>query len=118
MDLFDVLEDSQALDVVLADVDAVFIDPARRDVMAARSIDGRSGNRVTSPSDWSPPWSWVCELGERMPRMVAKVAPGVDHALLPNDSHTTWFALRGTLVEASVWWPGFELTPEIGRAHV
>ena len=58
----------------------------------------------------------MCELGERMPRMVAKVAPGIVHALLPSGSHTTWFALRGTLVEASVWWPGFGLTP--GRSAI
>ena len=36
--------------------------------------------------------------------------------LFRSESHTTWFALRGTLVEASVWWPGFGLTP--GRSAI
>lgn len=111
VDLFDVVADADALEVVLADVDAVFVDPARRDASAARSVDGRSGNRVTSPSEWSPSWDWVCALGERQPWLVAKAAPGIDHELLPAESQTTWFAIRGVLVEASVWWPGFGLTP-------
>jgi hypothetical protein len=116
VDLFDVVEDEAALEVVLADVDAVFVDPARRDANAARSVDGRSGVRLSRPDEWSPSWGWVCELGERMPKLVAKVAPGIDHELLPADSHTTWFAIRGGLVEASVWWPGFGLTP--GRSAI
>ncbi len=111
VDLFDVVEEPDALDVVLADVDAVFVDPARRDAGAARSVDGRNGVRLSMPSEWSPSWEWVCELGERQPRLVAKVAPGIDHELLPAGSQTTWFAIRGGLAEASVWWPGFGLTP-------
>jgi hypothetical protein len=109
VDVFDVVEDSEALETLLAEVDAVFVDPARRDQAAARTIDGRTGNRVSDPSDWSPSWEWVCELGESKPKLVAKVAPGIDHDLLPEGTHTTWFAIRGGLAEASVWWPGFGL---------
>lgn len=104
---FDVVEDAAALGAVLADVDAVFVDPARRDPKAARTVDGRSGNRVSDPEDWSPAWSWVLELGERHGKVVAKVAPGIDKELLPEGAQTVWFAVRGSLAEASVWWPAF-----------
>lgn len=109
VDVFDVVEDPEALAAVINSVDAIFIDPARRDQAAARTIDGRTGNRVTDPSDWSPSWDWVCELGETHQKLVAKIAPGIDHELLPAGSNTTWFAIRGGLAEASVWWPGFGL---------
>jgi len=116
VDIFDVVEDTEALDTVLTDVEAVFVDPARRDQLAARTIDGRTGNRVSAPEDWSPPWEWVCELGAKHPKLVAKVAPGIDHEILPAGTNTTWFAIRGSLAEASVWWPGFGIAP--GRAAI
>lgn len=109
VECFDIVAEPDQLTAVLERVDACFVDPARRSATAARSIDGRTGGRVTSPSDWSPSWNWVLALGERQPRLVAKVAPGIDKRLLPASAQTTWFAVRGTLVEASVWFAGFGL---------
>ncbi len=108
---FDVVTDSQYLDAVLEKVESVFVDPARRDANAARNISGNAGNRVSNPSEWSPSWDWALELGKRKPKLVAKVAPGISHDLLPQDSHTYWFAIRGSLVEASVWFDGFGIKP-------
>lgn len=107
---FDVAADVEQLERVVDETDAVFVDPARRDSSAAKSVDGSSGNRVTDPDSWSPSWSWVLELAKRQPKLVAKVAPGIDKSLIPADAHTTWFQHRGTLVEASVWFGGFGLT--------
>ncbi|MDP4360790.1 hypothetical protein QR510_29620, partial [Escherichia coli] len=78
--------DAGLLDDVLADVDAAYADPARRDPSSRR--DGRSG-RTTDPGSWSPPWSWLAALGERVPRTVAKVAPGIDRDLVPHDGTGT-----------------------------
>jgi hypothetical protein len=111
VDVFDVVADSDALAAVLADVDAVFVDPARRDANAPKSIDGASGGRVTDPEDWSPRWSWVVELAQRQPKLVAKVAPGIDHDVIPEDAQTVWFSIKNVLVEASVWFGGFGLAP-------
>lgn len=108
---FDVVTDPEALDTVLEKVDAVFVDPARRDPNAARSIDGLSGNRVSNPIDWSPNWNFVLELAQRKPKLVAKIAPGIDKSLIPNDAHTVWFQHRGSLSEASVWFSGFGFQP-------
>jgi hypothetical protein len=108
---FDVVADREALDAVLQKVDAVFVDPARRDPNAARSIDGLSGNRVSNPIDWSPNWNFVLELAQRKPKLVAKIAPGIDKSLIPDDAHTVWFQHRGSLSEASVWFSGFGFLP-------
>jgi SAM-dependent methyltransferase len=77
----------------LSDVDAVFCDPARRG-------DGR---RVFDPSAYSPPWSFVAALPERVPRTVLKLAPGIDHALLPAGAEGEWVSVDGDVVEATVW---------------
>lgn len=108
---FDVVEDDEAMTAVLAEVDAVFVDPARRDPNAPRRSDGSSGQRVSDPAAWSPSWDWVLAAAQRQPRLVAKVAPGIDKTLLPASAQTTWFSVAGTLVEASVWCAGLGLEP-------
>jgi len=105
-DLVSVVEgditDAEVLTAALADADAAYADPARRD--AATQRDGRSA-RVTDPEAWSPPWSWVVALAARVPRTAAKVAPGVDHALIPDGGRGTWTSVDGQLVEAEIAWP-------------
>lgn len=101
---------TEALDDVLPRVDAVFVDPARRDTGVRR--EGRSA-RVTDPEAWSPPWTWVAAVAERVPRTAAKVAPGIDHALVPAGGCATWTSVDGQLVEAEIAWPA--LVPDGGR---
>jgi SAM-dependent methyltransferase len=96
------ITDGQVLTAALADVDAAYADPARRDPAAQR--DGRS-TRLTDPETWSPPWSWVVALAARVPRTATKLAPGVDHALIPDGGCGTWTSVDGQLVEAEVAWP-------------
>ena len=74
--------------------DAVFADPARR----------RSGRgRVFDPAAFSPPWDFVAGLAQRVPRTVLKLAPGIDHALLPPGAEGEWVSVGGDLVEAAFW---------------
>ncbi len=81
-------------DVDLSLVDAWFADPARR----------TAGRRVLDPEAWSPPWSWVTAAAGRAPAGMAKVAPGIDHALLPADATAEWVSDAGALLEANVAW--------------
>ncbi|TDB73502.1 methyltransferase domain-containing protein [Micromonospora sp. KC723] len=76
-------------------VDGVFCDPARR-----RTGTGR---RVFDPNSYSPPWTFVTGLAERVPYTVVKVAPGIDHALIPAGAEAEWVSVDGDLVEAALW---------------
>lgn len=84
---------ADARDVDLSTVDGVFCDPARR---------GATG-RVFDPGAYSPPWEFVAGLARRMPRTVLKLAPGIDHALIPPGAEAEWVSVDGDVVEATFW---------------
>ncbi|SCE78816.1 Methyltransferase domain-containing protein [Micromonospora viridifaciens] len=85
--------DATAFDVTR--VDAVFCDPARRTT--------GTGRRIFDPNAYSPPWDFVTALAERTPRTVVKVAPGLDHGLIPAGAEAEWVSVDGDLVEAALW---------------
>ncbi|HLR85428.1 MAG TPA: class I SAM-dependent methyltransferase [Nocardioidaceae bacterium] len=68
-----------------------FVDPARRDGHGRR-FDPRQG---------SPGWDLVTALLRGS--AAAKVAPGLDHDLVPEDVEAEWVSDRGDLVEACLW---------------
>lgn len=79
----------------LSGVDAVFCDPSRR--------RGGTGQRVFDPAAYSPVWDFVTRLPQRVPRTVLKLAPGIDHALIPTGAEAQWVSVDGDLVEAALW---------------
>lgn len=85
--------DATAFDI--GRVDGVFCDPARR-----RSGTGR---RIFDPGAYAPPWDFVVGLAGRVPRTVVKVAPGLDHQLIPAGAEAEWVSVNGDLVEATLW---------------
>ncbi|SCG56490.1 Methyltransferase domain-containing protein [Micromonospora inositola] len=85
--------DATAFDV--SRVDGVFCDPARR--------KAGTGRRIFDPNSYSPPWDFVTGLAERVPHTVVKVAPGLDHALIPAGAEAEWVSVDGDLVEAALW---------------
>lgn len=85
----------RAEDVDLSAVEAAFCDPSRR--------RDRSGRRVLDPDAFSPPWSFVSRLVRTVPRTVLKLAPGIDHALIPEHAEAEWVSVDGDLVEAAFW---------------
>lgn len=98
-----VCEDVMTLDpAVLSTCDAAYVDPARRPSGGPRRIDGGRARAVTAPESWSPPWSWVVELAQRLP-VVAKVAPSFPSRLAPPRADIEWLDDGGETVEASVW---------------
>ncbi len=83
-----------AREVALDGVDAVFCDPARRTT---------TGRRVFDPSAYSPPWDFVAGLARGVPYTVLKLAPGIDHALVPPGAEAEWVSVGGDVVEAAFW---------------
>ncbi|MFR9774745.1 THUMP-like domain-containing protein [Micromonospora sp. MS34] len=97
-------------------VEAVFCDPARR--------RAGTGRRIFDPNAYSPPWDFVTGLAERVPHTVVKVAPGLDHALIPAGAEAEWVSVDGDLVEAALWCGALAEVPRRAtvlrgdRAHV
>jgi hypothetical protein len=58
---------------------------------------------VFNPAAYSPPWSFVAGLPDRVPATVLKLAPGIDHALLPPSAEAEWVSVDGDVVETAVW---------------
>ncbi|MEU4482955.1 methyltransferase domain-containing protein [Micromonospora sp. NPDC023966] len=85
--------DATAFDVTR--VDGVFCDPARR--------KAGTGRRIFDPNAYSPPWDFVTGLAGQVPHTVVKVAPGLDHALIPAGAEAEWVSVDGDLVEAALW---------------
>jgi SAM-dependent methyltransferase len=85
--------DATAVD--LSGFTAVYLDPARR------TTGGRRHSH--DPSAWSPPMSFVTELAASLPAVVAKVAPGIPHALVPAGAEAEWVSDGGQVKEAAIW---------------
>jgi len=82
---------ADAADVPLTATDVVFADPARR----------ASGRRLTDPEEWSPPLSWLLARPGR--DLGLKVAPGLDHTTIPDDTEAEYVSIGGTLVELALY---------------
>ena len=98
--------------VDLAAFDGLWFDPARRSGTAsgtgrAGAAPARGSRRLADPDDWSP--SLAVAFGAAATHRVGvKLAPGIDHDLLPADAETQWVSVDGDLVEATVWAGGTE----------
>jgi SAM-dependent methyltransferase len=84
---------ADATTIDLSTVDAVFCDPARRDTRG----------RVWDRESYSPPWSFVLDLADRVPATVVKCAPGLDHALIPATAEAEFVSVDRSLVECALW---------------
>ncbi|MFI7157919.1 THUMP-like domain-containing protein [Micromonospora chalcea] len=89
------VECGDATEFDVSRVEGAFCDPARR--------RAGTGRRVFDPNSYSPPWDFVTGLAARVPRTVVKVAPGLDHALIPAGAEAEWVSVDGDLVEAALW---------------
>ncbi|WP_308467555.1 class I SAM-dependent methyltransferase [Rathayibacter soli] len=89
-------EDAAGSAAALADVDGVYIDPARR------TAGHSNTKRLTDPNEYSPSLDFAFGLGERMPAGV-KLGPGLDRNLIPHDAEAQWISVDGQLVELGVW---------------
>lgn len=94
--------DAEALD--LDRVDAVWMDPARRE----------GARRLSAPDDFSPPLDTALGIARRRPAGI-KLAPGMDRSLIPDDVEAQWVSDGGEVVEL-VLWSGALARPGVRRA--
>ena len=81
------------------DVQAVFIDPARR-----------TSSRRLRAGDSQPPVDWCLALADRVPRVCIKAAPGVPHELVPSGWELEFVATGRDLKEGLLWSPALATT--------
>ena len=87
---------ADAREVTLAEVDGVFLDPARR------TAGHRDTRRLTSHADYSPPLDFAFELTDELPTGI-KLGPGFDRDLIPDAAEAQWVSVDGQLVEMGLW---------------
>jgi SAM-dependent methyltransferase len=88
-------------------IDAVFIDPARRD-----------GQRRLPPGQYQPPLGWCLELDGQVGRVGIKAAPGIRRDLVPDGWETEFVAVGRDLKEALLWSPAIAGSCVSSRATV
>jgi len=79
----------------LAQMDALFFDPARRD---------EHGRRFFSLAQYQPPLSLVDQWRAMVPETAVKISPGVDYAELPEEAEVEFISLEGEMKEAVLWY--------------
>ncbi len=85
--------------VDLTEVDAAFVDPARR-----------LGGRRLPTGESEPPLSWCLGVADIVPAVALKLAPGVDRGAVPPGWELEFVADRRELKEATAWSPALATT--------
>ena len=129
-------------DLSLADLDAVFIDPARRSGPGSASagpgiapagpgpasagVGAASGGRGGASSGAAqrfraglsePPLDWCFALADRVPAVCVKAAPGLPLDLLPDGWEAEFIADGRDLKEAVLWSPALASAPAADSAR-
>jgi hypothetical protein len=92
----------------LDDVDAVYLDPARR------TGGTKNTTRLTRPDDYSPSVDFAFGLAARLPTGI-KLGPGFDRSLIPAEAEAQWVSVDGQVVEMGLWF-GALARPGIRRS--
>lgn len=98
--------------------DAIFFDPARRDLTAAK---GERAIRKFDPAQFAPNFDWVTEqckvhvAASATKAAGIKLGPGHPHEAIDDEAEAQWVSVNGDLVELSLWF-GAAARPGIKRA--
>lgn len=101
------VRNGRAEETELTDVDAVWLDPARRTA-------GHDETSRTRSEDWSPSLEWAFALAERIPTGI-KLGPGFDRTRIPDGVEAQWISVDGSTIEL-VLWSGVLARPGVTRA--
>ncbi|GAB3700164.1 class I SAM-dependent methyltransferase [Mariniluteicoccus flavus] len=88
----------RAEDVDLADDEAAYCDPARRN----------DRGRLWRAEDFTPGWDFVLSLLARDAGACVKLGPALPHRMVPDGVGARWLSDHGDVVEVSLWSKGFE----------
>ena len=102
-----VVRHARAEEVSLDGVDAVWLDPARREA-------GHGATARVGAADWSPPLDWVFDLAARLPAGI-KLGPAFDRTRIPDGAEAQWISVDGSTIEL-VAWTGTLARPGVRRA--
>ncbi len=99
---------AEDVDLNAAEIDGVYLDPARRTSGHANT------ERLTRPEDYSPSLDFAFDVAKRFPTGV-KLGPGFDRDLIPADAEAQWVSVDGSVVELGLWF-GALARPGITRS--
>ena len=105
------VELADATEVGIDDCDALFLDPARRELSGPARAQAL---RKFDPNTYSPSFNFVLEIAAKKPTGV-KLGPGHPHEAIPDDCEAQWISVDGDLVELSLWF-GSLARPSIKRS--
>ena len=117
------VEQADVTTLNLARFDAIFFDPARRDLSGAK---GERAIRKFDPAQFAPNFDWVVEAckshvasagSKGSPAKAAgiKLGPGHPHEAIDDAAEAQWVSVGGDLVELSLWF-GSAARAEVKRA--
>ncbi|MCP3424882.1 class I SAM-dependent methyltransferase [Rothia sp. AR01] len=84
-------------------VEALWLDPARREEPGSRRSPGGQARRIFDPEAFSPPFSLIEALARTGLPLGVKMGPGMDRAAIPAGAEAEWVSHRGEVVELVLW---------------
>ena len=109
LNIFDnvLVEQADVTAIDLGGFDAIFFDPARRDLSA---VKGERAIRKFDPAQFAPNFDWVVETckaqiaGDHSSKSAGiKLGPGHPHEAIDETAEAQWVSVAGDLVELTLW---------------
>jgi hypothetical protein len=105
------VENADVTQISTDNFDALFLDPARRELSGPARA---AALRKFDPDSYSPNFDFVLDCASKKPTGV-KLGPGHPHEAIPDDCEAQWVSVDGDLVELALWF-GPLARPGIKRA--
>jgi len=86
-------------DLELSQFEALFLDPARRDLAGPKKAEAQ---RHFDSASYSPNFDFCLAAARTKPSGI-KLGPGHDKRQIPNDAEAQWISVDGDLVELGLW---------------